>query len=64
MQDLVGVTDIAERQGVAVNTAWRWSRRDDFPEPIGAIGRRPVWRWRDVERWARKRPAPGRPKRS
>jgi predicted DNA-binding transcriptional regulator AlpA len=52
--DLVGVADIAERCGVAKNSAWRWSRRPDFPEPIGRVsGRVPVWRWADVERWAK-----------
>lgn len=58
VEDLVGVTDIAQRLGVAVNTAWRWSKGErgkDFPEPAGRIGGRPVWKWRDVEKWAAQR---------
>lgn len=53
--DLVGLGDIAEMYGVRKNSAWRWSRRDEFPEPAGRIsGRIPFWRRRDVERWAAK----------
>jgi predicted DNA-binding transcriptional regulator AlpA len=54
--DLVGLGDIADAYGVRKNSAWRWSRRDDFPAPVGMIsGRIPVWRRGDVDRWAAKR---------
>jgi predicted DNA-binding transcriptional regulator AlpA len=59
--DLVGLGDIAERYGVQKNSAWRWSRRDDFPAPAARISNRiPVWRRVDVDRWAKKNlPLPG-----
>jgi predicted DNA-binding transcriptional regulator AlpA len=59
--DLVGLGDIADTYGVRKNSAWRWSRRDDFPSPVGRIsGRIPVWRRADVDRWAAKHlPLPG-----
>jgi predicted DNA-binding transcriptional regulator AlpA len=51
--DLVGLGEIAELYSVRRNSAWRWSRRDDFPAPVTRIsGRVPVWRRSDVERWA------------
>jgi predicted DNA-binding transcriptional regulator AlpA len=61
--DLVGLGDIAEAYGVRKNSAWRWSRRDDFPAAVARVsGRIPVWRRTDVERWAAKNLplAPGR----
>jgi len=52
--DLVGIRDIAELQGVAKNSAWRWTRRDDFPAPAARVsGGIPVWQRADVEAWAR-----------
>jgi predicted DNA-binding transcriptional regulator AlpA len=27
---------------------------DDFPKPLGRVGQSIVWRWGDVEKWARK----------
>jgi predicted DNA-binding transcriptional regulator AlpA len=51
--DLLGLGEIAELYGVRKNSAWRWSRRDDFPAPALRIsGRIPAWRRADVERWA------------
>jgi predicted DNA-binding transcriptional regulator AlpA len=63
--ELVGLGDIAAQYGVAKNSAWRWSRRDNFPAPAALISNRiPVWRRADVERWARKNLplASGRPR--
>jgi predicted DNA-binding transcriptional regulator AlpA len=57
--DLLGVAEIAAMFEVETNTAWRWSQRDDFPEPVARLASGPVWRRRDLERW--KRPQPGRP---
>jgi predicted DNA-binding transcriptional regulator AlpA len=52
--DLVGLGEIADLYGVEKNSAWRWSRRADFPAPAVRIsGRIPAWRRADVERWAR-----------
>jgi predicted DNA-binding transcriptional regulator AlpA len=47
--ELVGLGDIAAQYGVQKNSAWRWSRRDDFPAPAARISNRiPVWRRADV----------------
>lgn len=55
---LVGVTDIAARFDVETNSAWRWTRRDDFPTPAIRLGSgrgsRRAWRLADVEAWAEK----------
>jgi predicted DNA-binding transcriptional regulator AlpA len=63
---LIGITEIGERFGVAKNTAWRWTRRPDFPAPAARLASGPVWRAADVDAWERvpRRPGPkpaGRP---
>lgn len=62
--ELVGLGEIADLYGVAKNSAWRWTKREGFPEPVTHVsGRVPVWRRSDVERWvAAHRPQPGRPR--
>jgi len=65
--DLLGLGEIAERYGIQKNSAWRWTKREDFPEPVMHVsGRIPVWKATDIERWARKHLPlrQGRPKRS
>lgn len=65
--DLVGVTEIAERLGgIPRDTVHQWRRRyDDFPEPIAVLTQALVFVWADVERWADQnglpRGGPGRP---
>ncbi|MGH3040715.1 MAG: helix-turn-helix transcriptional regulator [Gaiellaceae bacterium] len=62
--ELVGLTEIAEAFGVRRNSAWRWSKRPDFPPPAARLSHGPVWRRRDVDAWAKKTlPLPtGRPR--
>lgn len=50
--DLVGVAEIAELLAVARNSAWRYTRRPDFPEPIARPASGPIWRRVDIEAWA------------
>jgi hypothetical protein len=53
-EDLMGLSEIIEMLEVSKATALKYSRRSDFPEPLGhvsAAGR--VWLKRDVERWAK-----------
>ncbi len=64
MPEIVGVAEIAAAYGVARNSAWRWTQRDDFPEPLARLATGPVWRWRDIEKWAAKTLPLGRPKKS
>lgn len=44
--------DIARRLGVSRERVRQLAQRDDFPEPLGRLGRGQVWRWADVEAWA------------
>ena len=63
--ELLGIAEIAAAFGVERNSAWRWSRRPEFPEPVARLSAGPVYRRGDVERWHREgRPRPGRPPRA
>ncbi len=53
VNELVGLTEIAQEYGVQRNSAWRWSRRPDFPAPAARLAHGPVWHRADVERWAK-----------
>jgi len=63
-EELVGLSEIAKLQQVARNSAWRWSRRPDFPEPVARLASGPIWRRAEIEAWASKHlPLPsGRPR--
>jgi len=53
--ELVGTAEIADRLGLAHSTtvhSWR-NRYPDFPQPVSRIGPAYVWRWSDIEAWAR-----------
>lgn len=52
--DPVGLSEIADRLGVARQTAKQWKLRGLLPEPKWTVGGRPVWDWPAIERWARK----------
>jgi predicted DNA-binding transcriptional regulator AlpA len=62
--DVLGVSDIARLCDVAKNTAWRWTKRGDFPKPAARLPRGPVWKRADIEKWKKRLPLPqGRPPR-
>ena len=64
-EDLAGLSEIVELLGVSKATAFKYTRRDDFPEPLGHVSAAgPVWLRRDVQRWAKETlPLPtGRPR--
>jgi chromosome partitioning protein len=54
--DLVGAAEIAERLGLAhVPSVHAWRRRyDDFPQPIRELKMGLIWRWSEIEVWARR----------
>jgi chromosome partitioning protein len=55
LDQLVGVTEIAARLGVAsphLVHDWRL-RYADFPKPVKQLAMGLLWNWPDVERWAR-----------
>lgn len=50
----VGLTEIADRLGVKLQSAMNWRTRDVLPPPRWTVGGRPAWSWqRDIEPWAR-----------
>jgi hypothetical protein len=60
VDELVGVTEIAERSGLSSPRRvheWR-GRYPDFPEPVARLAAGHVFAWPDVEKWAK---ATGRP---
>lgn len=62
-EELVSVAEIAEMLDVARNSAWRWTQRPDFPEPIARLAVGPIWQKRDIEAWASESlPRRGRPR--
>ena len=52
--DPVGLSEIADRLGVARQTAKQWRLRGVLPEPKWTVSGSPAWDWVDVQRWARK----------
>jgi predicted DNA-binding transcriptional regulator AlpA len=52
LEELAGLAEVAMICGVAKPTALRYSKRDDFPLPLGRLASGPVWRRADIERWA------------
>ena len=51
-EEFVGVAEIAAMLEVARNSAWRYTRRSDFPEPVSRPASGPIWRSLDVATWA------------
>jgi predicted site-specific integrase-resolvase len=51
--ELVGLVEIAERCGVARQTARQWRHRGLLPEPGWMVSGAPIWEWRTIEEWAR-----------
>ncbi len=54
--DLVGPPEIADRLGIRhAETVHAWRRRYvDFPMPVVTLRKVMLWKWSDVEHWARK----------
>jgi len=52
-EDALSIGEIAKLYGVARMSAHRYTRRDDFPEPLAVTSGGRVWLRRDVERWGR-----------
>jgi prophage regulatory protein len=51
--ELVIAADIARRLGISKQRVGVLAAGQDFPKPVGMLGRSQVWRWSSVEHWAR-----------
>jgi uncharacterized protein YuzE len=52
LEDLIGVTEIAEYLGKhKQNVAQHYTRRPDFPNPVAELPTGRYWRRADVQRW-------------
>jgi hypothetical protein len=50
----VGMTEIADRLGVRLQSAQNWRTRGLLPPARWIVGGRPAWSWLlDIEPWAR-----------
>lgn len=49
---LLGVSEVANRLGVKVNTVQVWRRRHpDFPKPLTDLAGGPIWWAPDIDAW-------------
>jgi predicted DNA-binding transcriptional regulator AlpA len=51
-EKVVSLSTIAKLLGCDRGTAWRYTKRDDFPEPLATLPIGKVWETRAVEKWA------------
>lgn len=52
--ELVTGAEAARRLGISRERLRQLAERDDFPTALGRAGVAVLWRWADVEAWARK----------
>jgi len=53
--DLAGLAEVAAMLNTSRTQAKRWTRREDFPEPVARLRATPVWRADEVKAWAKQR---------
>ena len=53
--DLAGLAEVAAMLNTSRTQAKRWTRREDFPEPIARLRATRVWRADEVKAWAKQR---------
>jgi hypothetical protein len=53
LAELVTAAEIGRRLDVSRQRAQQLSQQPGFPEPLGRVGNYVVYRWADIERWAR-----------
>lgn len=52
-ENIVGLTEIAERLDVNQNTPDVWRSRGVLPPPEAIVSGTPLWDWTTIEEWAR-----------
>lgn len=57
LDELLGASDVAEILGWDIRkvSAYTKTGKTGFPQPIGVIGKRPIWRREDIERYLGRR---------
>jgi hypothetical protein len=55
LEDLVTGAEIGRRLGFSTQRVHQLAGTVGFPVPLGRVGNSVVWRWADVEPWARRR---------
>ena len=54
MVEPVGLSEIADRLGVARQTTKQWNARKLLPPPRWTVSGSPAWEWKDIEKWAKR----------
>ena len=63
--DLVTSAEAGRRLGISRQRIGQLAERDDFPRPLGKVGQATVWRWREIDAWAKTRStSTGRPRKA
>ena len=63
LDDLVTSADAGRRLGISRQRIGQLAQREDFPRPLGRVGHAVVYRWSEIEAWAKARDAKvGRPR--
>lgn len=50
-EELVGLTEIAQRWGMSRQYVWTLTKWKGFPAPLARLAMGPVYLWVDVQRW-------------
>lgn len=51
INDIVGLSEIADRCDTTARAVWNWTRRYTFPKPFVRISNTPLWDWNEVKAW-------------
>src|ERR1700722_1638301 len=50
---LVGIAEVGSRLGISAERVRQLAKSGEMPASAGQLGRQLIWRWNDVEAWAR-----------
>ncbi len=51
VDDLVGFAEVAELLNTRPQQLMKWTKCEDFPEPLVRLRATPVWRRSDIRQW-------------
>jgi predicted DNA-binding transcriptional regulator AlpA len=58
LEELLTGADVGRLLGCSTARAHQLAARDDFPRPLGRVGKALIWRRSDIEQWGRRRALP------